>query len=563
VLCHILLVILPYPAWKQATRQTELALPQIEVTWYGPIRDLPLLNPTGPVAPPRPLGEPEKPLPSRGADAYHPRQTIISAPRVPTHPRQTLIQPEAPPQAPKILPQMPNIVQWADVQPSKPKLQISKLVLAKLRPKKPAMRLQPEVPLPEVPNLEKQVGDLNIASSALAVPKPQLPVPTASVPQVGRRQVEAAPAPEIGPGPNIPSSAAAAPKPQLPVPTASVPLVSRHQVEAAPAPEIGPGPNIPSSAGTAPKPQLPVPTASVPQVGRRQTGQEAVAAPDIAPSVNSGDVGLQKMVAISPAAPALPMDNLPMAAGNLAARISISPEGPKPGVPGGSPNGTPSSAGAHPGNGGAGNGSGPSGVSISGGNANAASPTPSVSALRAPNTYPPGSPLAKSAVPAALPDPSRVSPTPGLDRLKPGAPPEEVFGPKRVYTLHVNMPNLSSVTGSWVLSFVELGQEDDQPKTPPAPADLTGPVPVRKVDPKYPASLITAKVEGEVVLYAVIRRDGTVDSIQLVRGLEPELDNNAMEALARWRFRPAERKGAAVELEAIIHIPFRAIAPSY
>jgi protein TonB len=132
-----------------------------------------------------------------------------------------------------------------------------------------------------------------------------------------------------------------------------------------------------------------------------------------------------------------------------------------------------------------------------------------------------------------------------------------------VYTLHVNMPNLSSVTGSWVLSFVELGQEDDQPKTPPAPADLTGPVPVRKVDPKYPASLITAKVEGEVVLYAVIRRDGTVDSIQLVRGLEPELDNNAMEALARWRFRPAERKGAAVELEAIIHIPFRAIAPSY
>ena len=297
-----------------------------------------------------------------------------------------------------------------------------------------------------------------------------------------------------------------------------------------------------------------------------------MAAPDIGPNVNSSDVGLQKLVAISPA-PALPFDNLPVAAGNLASRISISPEGLQPGVPGGSPNGTPratggpggttSAAGTHPGNGGAGNASGPPGVTISGGNPNAASPTSGVGALRAANTYPPGSPLAKPALHAALPDPSRTPPAPGFDRLKPGAPPEEVFGPKRVYTLHVNMPNLASVTGSWVLSLAELGEDDDQPKIAPASTDLTGPVPVRKVDPKYPASLISAKVEGEVVLYAVIRRDGTVDSIQLVRSLEPELDTNAMEALARWKFRPAERRGTAVELEAIVHIPFRAIAPSY
>ncbi len=119
------------------------------------------------------------------------------------------------------------------------------------------------------------------------------------------------------------------------------------------------------------------------------------------------------------------------------------------------------------------------------------------------------------------------------------------------------MPNLASVTGSWVLSFVEMRHLDDGP----APStELTGPVPLRKVDPKYPNSMIDARVEGEVVLYAVIRRDGTVDSIQLVRGIEPELDQNAMDALARWKFRPAERRGAPVELEAIVHIPFRLVA---
>jgi protein TonB len=165
---------------------------------------------------------------------------------------------------------------------------------------------------------------------------------------------------------------------------------------------------------------------------------------------------------------------------------------------------------------------------------------------------------------AATPDPplSHNSPSLGSDRLRPGAPPEEIFGPKRVYTLYVNMPNLASATGSWVLSFAELQQNETQPKTAPG-TDLSGPVPLRKVDPKYPPSLVSAKVEGEVVLYAVIRRDGSVDSIQLVKGIEPELDTNAMEALARWRFRPAELRGAPVELEAIVHIPFHAVAPSY
>jgi TonB family protein len=149
---------------------------------------------------------------------------------------------------------------------------------------------------------------------------------------------------------------------------------------------------------------------------------------------------------------------------------------------------------------------------------------------------------------------------PDFAALHPGAKPEEIFGPKRVYILHVNMPNLNSATGSWVLSFTELR---DDPTAPPLTGELTGPVPERKVDPRYPPALVSEKIEGEVVLYAVIRRDGSVDSIQLVQGIDEQLDANAMNALARWKFRPAERLGAPVELEAIVHIPFRAVAPQY
>jgi TonB family protein len=163
----------------------------------------------------------------------------------------------------------------------------------------------------------------------------------------------------------------------------------------------------------------------------------------------------------------------------------------------------------------------------------------------------------------ANPEPIRTQPSPGFEALKPGAPPETILGPKRIYTMNVNAPNMASATGSWVLQFAELTDESskrDGPlmvlRTDPE-TDLSGPVPLRKVDPKYPPALVSARVQGDVILYAIIRKDGSVDSVQLVKGIDPRLDQNAMEALVRWRFRPAERRGAPVELEAVITIPFR------
>jgi protein TonB len=79
-----------------------------------------------------------------------------------------------------------------------------------------------------------------------------------------------------------------------------------------------------------------------------------------------------------------------------------------------------------------------------------------------------------------------------------------------------------------------------------------------KIDPKYPPTLVDERVEGEVILYAVIRHDGHVDTIHLVRGVDPELDANARAAFAEWKFQPAMKDGEAVDVEAIVHIPFRA-----
>jgi len=479
-LWHIVFLLMPIPQFPaRAHRNTELD--NVELSWSGPINDLPLLDRKVPKAKPSPRGEPEKPLPPEGADAFHPRQRIFTDPVRPNHPRQTLINSAAPLEPPKILPDLPNIVQLQELAgPARPRLQISQEVLAKLRPEQRRVATVTNAPPADIPVFEQTQGELQLITAPNAPARPKLEL-----------------------------SAGAAPR-----------LAQRVQTgEAGPAPEVG------------------------------------------ASQVAGANGNTSTLIALS-ATPAPPAPvNAPQ--GNLAARVSISPEGKQPGVPGGSAKGTSGEgggAGGGPASGGGmgtGNGGSKNGmdISISGGNPPV---NKGVSGLGAAKISAP-TPHTPSAGPdshVAHQDESARTAPPNFTALPPGAQPEQIFASKKIYKMHVDMPNLNSATGSWIVNFTELRTSSDVPRLPSA--DLSGPSPLRKVDPKYPPTLINEHVEGEVVLYAVIRRDGTVDSIQLVRGVDEELDKNAMNAFSQWKFRPGTRGGEPVELEAIVHIPFHA-----
>ena len=126
----------------------------------------------------------------------------------------------------------------------------------------------------------------------------------------------------------------------------------------------------------------------------------------------------------------------------------------------------------------------------------------------------------------------------------------KVFGGKRVYGRTLNMPNLNSSTGSWVIKFAELdgGRKE---------GELLEPVAMEKSDPGYPLELIRSNVHGMVTLYAVIHADGKVGEIRVLNSPDDRLDSYAAKALARWKFVPAERAGKPVALEAVVEIPFR------
>jgi TonB family protein len=126
----------------------------------------------------------------------------------------------------------------------------------------------------------------------------------------------------------------------------------------------------------------------------------------------------------------------------------------------------------------------------------------------------------------------------------------QVFGGKRFYAMALNMPNLNSSTGSWVIRFAELDAGRKE-------GELLAPVATQKSDPGYPLELIRANVHGMVTLYAVIHSDGKVGDIRVLNSPDERLDSYAAKALARWKFVPAERAGKAVALEAVVEIPFR------
>lgn len=126
----------------------------------------------------------------------------------------------------------------------------------------------------------------------------------------------------------------------------------------------------------------------------------------------------------------------------------------------------------------------------------------------------------------------------------------QVFGDRRLYGTTLNMPNLNSSTGSWVMHFAELEPDPKQ-------SDLLQPLPTEKSDPGYPLELIRANVHGTVTLYAVIHADGGVDGIRVLNSPDDRLNGWAMSALAGWKFQPALRAGKPVAVETVVEIPFR------
>jgi protein TonB len=86
---------------------------------------------------------------------------------------------------------------------------------------------------------------------------------------------------------------------------------------------------------------------------------------------------------------------------------------------------------------------------------------------------------------------------------------------------------------------------------------VTMPQILQQTTPSYTDDAIKSKVQGVIILQAVIRKDGTVDSFKVLRGLGYGLEEKAIQEIAtNWRFRPGTLKGRPVDVLATIEVQF-------
>jgi TonB family protein len=118
------------------------------------------------------------------------------------------------------------------------------------------------------------------------------------------------------------------------------------------------------------------------------------------------------------------------------------------------------------------------------------------------------------------------------------------------------------------LAFIALGREAGraamaggviQARDVYRPEDgVTLPEVVREVKPDYTPAAMQARIQGGVVMRAVVEADGSVKDVEVVESLDVEhgLDQQATDALKAWEFKPGRRMGVAVPVLVTVEMKF-------
>jgi protein TonB len=122
---------------------------------------------------------------------------------------------------------------------------------------------------------------------------------------------------------------------------------------------------------------------------------------------------------------------------------------------------------------------------------------------------------------------------------------------------------MGGLGGGDILGGLGGGSSAGAPPPPPPKAPsrikLGGQVQAAKIvaqpQPLYPALARQARIQGNVVLHAIIDKDGRVGQLEVVSG-HPLLVQAALDAVKQWRYQPTQLNGDPVEVDTTITVSF-------
>jgi TonB family protein len=89
------------------------------------------------------------------------------------------------------------------------------------------------------------------------------------------------------------------------------------------------------------------------------------------------------------------------------------------------------------------------------------------------------------------------------------------------------------------------------------PPGGTQPEETDRVVPRYPMVARRAGIQGPVVVRGIVRRDGTIDNVEVIKDLPYGLGDAAKDAVSEWHFRPATYRGEPIDVYYTVTVNFR------
>ena len=89
------------------------------------------------------------------------------------------------------------------------------------------------------------------------------------------------------------------------------------------------------------------------------------------------------------------------------------------------------------------------------------------------------------------------------------------------------------------------------------PMGGTQPEEIERVLPHYPPLARKLGVQGAVVVRGVVRKDGTIDDVEVIKELPYGLGEAARRAVSQWHFRPATYRGEPIDVYYTVTVNFR------
>jgi len=164
---------------------------------------------------------------------------------------------------------------------------------------------------------------------------------------------------------------------------------------------------------------------------------------------------------------------------------------------------------------------------------------------------------ANVAVPHEVPNAQTDSQAVSRIGLEVGSHDDSRSEPRSNETISAEPPSISAdSTNQSALNGVLSAKTSLPGLSAPVSQGVTGGKLVHRVAPAYPAQARQMRLEGTVILAAMVMEDGTVRDVKVVEGA-PVLAQSAVDAVKRWRYKPYQLDGKPVKNETTITINFK------